>query len=75
MSAGDIGQILAAIEELRAEVRGLKSWQTVRDQREHDHNVRLEERKRWVRYAIQLGKSPLTPWLFAGIGVLWATMR
>jgi hypothetical protein len=75
MTSGEINQILAAIDELREEIRAVQAWQTIRDQREHDAAVRMEERRRWLRYGIQLGKSPLTPWLFAGIGVLWATLH
>lgn len=75
MSVTEIAQILAALEELKQEVQAIKAWQTSREQRDHDDAVRAAERVRWIRFVIHVGRSPVVPWIFAGAGVLWATLR
>lgn len=75
MSANEIDRILAAIEELKAEVVALKSWQTLRDKAEEDHRIRVDERKRWLKLAVSISQSRVTPWIFAAAGVVWATLR
>lgn len=82
MSESDVEAILRRIDtltagmaELKAEMLALKSWQTVRDEREHDAAVRRAAYGRIVRFALAAAKSPVVPWICAGTGVLWATLR
>jgi hypothetical protein len=82
MSESDVAAILRKLEtltegvgELKSEVVALKSWQTVREQREHDAAVRRAAYGRIVRFALAAAKSPVVPWICAGTGVVWATLR
>lgn len=82
MSESDVEAILRRIDtltagmaELKAEMVALKSWQTVRDEREHDAAVRRAAYGRIVRFGFAAAKSPVVPWICAGAGVLWATLR
>ncbi len=82
MSESDVDAILrqlqtltAGVSELKAEVVALKSWQTIRDEREHDAAVRRAAYGRIVRFGFAAAKSPVVPWICAGAGVLWASLR
>lgn len=67
MSASEISQILAAIDELKQEVVALKAWQTQRDNDEHDSQVRHDAYWRVARWAFALWKSDVAKFLIAGL--------
>lgn len=75
MSQSEIAQILNALDELKKEIVALKAWQTQRDAEKHDADVRRDAYVRPVRYALALSQSKLGPWVFAAIGVAWATLK
>lgn len=75
MSQSEIAQILAAIAELKEEVKAVKAWQTSADSDKHDAAIRRDAYVRPVRYALALAQSKLGPWVFAAVGVAVATLR
>lgn len=70
-----LDELTSAFGELKAEVQAVQAWQTVRDRREHDAAVTRAAYWRIVRYGIAVARSPISPWLCAGAGVAWATLR
>lgn len=82
MSEGEVEQILRRLETLAGtvtaltgQVEELTGRLDARDKKDHDAAVTRAAYWRVVRYGIAFAKSPVTPWLCAGVGVGWATFR
>lgn len=73
--ASAVEVLTTGVEEVKGEVVAVKAWQTIRDGREHDAAVTREAYGKLFRFAIAASKSPLVPWICAGAGVVWATLR
>lgn len=82
MSDSDIDAILRRIDKLTGvvdaltgQVESLTTRLDARDKKDHDAAVTRAAYWRVVRYGLAFGKSPVTPWLCAGVSVAWATFR
>ena len=82
MSESEVAQILRRLETLAGtvtaltgQVEELTSRLDARDKQDHDAAVTRAAYWRVVRLGMTLAKSPVTPWLCAGVGVGWATLR
>lgn len=67
--------LAGTVNALTGEVGQLKDRLDSRDKKDHDAAVTRAAYWRVVRYGIAFAKSPVTPWLCAGVGVGWATFR
>jgi len=82
MSDSDIEAILrrldklaGTVDALTGQVETLTGRLDARDKKDHDAAVTRAAYWRIVRFGMMFAKSPVAPWLCAGAGVAWATLR